>query len=411
MKLEDILQTLEKSAGFEEMIEAKKEAKDDKKDDKKKDSDKSDDKSKDKSEDKKDDKDQEKSASFKSGADLAKEIMEKVAAQTIEKTKGEEMNKQASDAGKALAAALIEKLAGVGDQTTENGIPAGVVPNKTQVDIAQQKAEHDQSFQATPGTDGAGNGGTINEIFDAIVADAAAHGASIQASDGPQAGAEGAANRQAPAQVQVDESQEKMAAAIALVNSGIDFDTAIDLVKAASDELSYEHDEQVKQAAFDELIDAGVDFDLAAALVKEASRLTAAKQAVGAAYGTAHAYGKAGLEAAKATGSNMAARLKGAPAAAKQFAKDTSLSAQGKLNSLKARAAVAGITAKEHVSANRGAYIAGAAGVGGAAAGAGAGYLVGREKKAALDALVDAGVDFDSAMDLVNSKSQELYGM
>ncbi len=273
--LDSILGDLEKTAGFPENMDA---GKDDKKDEKKDSKDSKDEKKDDKKdEDKKDG--QEKSAAFKAGADLAKEIMEKVASTKTEQTnKGEEMNKQASDAGKALAQALL-KQAGVGDTNTSNGIPAGVVPNKTQVDLAQQKAEHDQSFQATPGTDGAGNGGTVNQIFDAIVADALGRtGAKDEHVTGGVAAAEGAINHQAPAQGGVagpaaigGESQEKTAALVSLVNGGMDFDEAVNLVKQASDELEAEHQTHVKAAAFNELLAQGVSFTEAAKMVKAAS--------------------------------------------------------------------------------------------------------------------------------------------
>lgn len=276
---------------------------------------------------------QEKSASFKSGSDLAKEIMEKVASNKIEQNKGEDMNKQASDAGKALANALLTKLAGVGDTSTSNGITPGVVPNKTQVDIATQLAEHDRSFQPTPGTDGRGNGGTINEIFDAIVADAQARTGAVTSGQTPSAPSEGFINGQAPNQGPVDDSQEKMAAAYSLVNSGMDFDEAVELVKAASDELDFEHDEQVKQATFNELLDNGVDFDLAVAMVKQAGAMTAIKGGIA--------------------------------------------------------------TAKKGMSTGKKVAI----GVAGAAAAGGAAYGVSksREKKAALDALMDNGVDYEDA--------------
>jgi hypothetical protein len=336
LTLESLVADLEKQAGF---VAESDEDKAKKKDDEgKKDEDKKEDKKEEK--EKKED-EQEKSASFKTGSDLANEIMEKVASLKIEQTnKDTGMNKQASDAGKALAQALLTKLAGVGDVITENGIPGGVVPNKTQVDLAQQKAEHDGSFQATPGTDGQGNGGTINEIFDAIVADAQARTGAVVSGQGASAPAEGATNRQAPAQVQVDESQEKMAAAIALVNSGIDFDTAIDMVKAASAEIEAEEEAQVKQAAFNELLDQGVDFDLAVAMVKQAGALTA----VG---------GRAAAVAGK-KGMSMGKKV---------------------------------------------AIGAAAAGTAGAA---GYAYKKGQEKKAALDALLDQGIDFDEAVAYVS---------
>jgi hypothetical protein len=287
MNLEELLAGLEKKAGFP--FESKDEKKEDKKDEKelKKDEkleakDEKAEGKEDKREEKKDGKEgQEKSAAYKSGMQLAQEVMEKVASKTINQTtnKGDQMNKSASEAGKALAQALLTKLAGVGDVSTTDGIPAGVVPNKTQEDLAAQVAEQNRVIQATPGTDGAGNGGTVNQIFDAIVADAQAKGVVSQFGQTSSAAAEGAQNAtQVPNQVQVappsdlgDEGQEKVAAVSALVNSGLDFDQAVALVKRASDELVAEHQTQVKQAAFNELIDSGVNFEMAVALVKQLS--------------------------------------------------------------------------------------------------------------------------------------------
>ena len=50
------------------------------------------------------------------------------------------------------------------------------------------------------------------------------------------------------------------------------------------------------------------------------------------------------------------------------------------------------------------------AGALGAAGLAGGGYALAREKQAALNGLVDAGMDFDTAAALVEETSQELYG-
>jgi hypothetical protein len=276
LTLNDLIQDLEKKASSEE--EMKKDDKDAKKSDEEKEGEGV-------TKDKKDDdkkEGQEKSAAFKSGEDLAKEILEKVASQktqTEQPNKDTEMNKQAADAGKALAQALMTKLAGVGDANTSTGVEGAPVPNKTQRDLATQVAEHNASFQATPGTDGAGNGGTINQIFDAIVADAQARTGAVVSGQTASAPAEGGINGQTPNQVTVDESREKMAAANSLVESGVDFDTAVAMVKAASDELEKEHDAQVKQAALNELVSQGVDFDLAAAIVKQASAIQAAPAA------------------------------------------------------------------------------------------------------------------------------------
>jgi hypothetical protein len=216
------------------------------------------------------------------GADLAKAVLEKVATLQLNQVKTEEnMNKQAAEAGKALANALLEKLASVGDMNTENGISTGV-PNKTQVDLAAQEAEQAAIIHVQPGTDGRGNGGTVNQIFDAIVAKAMAGAAPAQQNPAPgTAKDEGAlVTQQAPHQVQTgaftvpgqekmaSDEHEKAAAVSQLVAEGIDFDSAVNMVKEAAEEIEREEVSQVKQAALAHLIDNGMDFDQAVNLVK-----------------------------------------------------------------------------------------------------------------------------------------------
>lgn len=211
------------------------------------------------------------------GAELAKEVMQKVASIKLDQVTTEDtMNKQAADAGKALAEALLEKLASVGDQNTTNGI-ASATPTKTQVDLAAQVAEQDRIIQNQPGTDGRGNGGSINQIFDAIVADAMARGAA-PVDQNPAPGVtkdEGAqVAMQTPNQVATgaftvaSDAQEKAAAVSALVEQGHDFEDAVNLVKAAAEEIQREEVAQIKQAALNHFMEAGYDFDQAVALVK-----------------------------------------------------------------------------------------------------------------------------------------------
>ena len=331
---------------------------------------------------------QEKSAAFQSGSELAKEIMTKVASATITNTKGEEMNKSASDAGKALAQALMQKLAATGDTNTVNGIPEGVVPNKTQVDLAAQVAEHDAIIQPTPmGMVPGKPAGTLNQIFDAIIADAQGQGVVSSVIQTPVAPAEGAPNaRQTPNQEDVEsfvgaegEGQEKAAAVSALVNEGWEFDDAVALVKQASDELEAEEDALIKQAAFNELMAQGYGFEDAVHLVKSAGAFQAAAKAVG---GSNRVIRKGAVMAEKAT------RAVGAGAA---------------------RATDAAKSAAGYAKANPGRVAAGAAG---AAVGAGAAAAaMGREKKAAVDQLMAYGVDFDSAVEAVNAKAAEIYGV
>lgn len=234
---------------------------------------------------KKEDKDEvEKKASANAGSALAAEILTKVASAKVENTQtqeGEQMNKQASEAGKTLAKALMEKLAAVGDMNTMNGVAPGTVVTKQIADSAAQVAEDDIKTRVMPGTDGLGGGGTVNEIFDALVADAHAQGAANQndLSNGGTAKSEGAANGMAlPNQVATGDfvavGQEKAAAVTALVNDGVDFDDAVNLVKQASDALDLEESNHVKQAAFNELLAQGVGFDLAVQMIKQAGEKT-----------------------------------------------------------------------------------------------------------------------------------------
>jgi len=332
---------------------SEKDDKEDKKDDKSDKSEKSDDEDKD---DKKDEKDDKKFPAFlkkeaqDAGAALAQEVMQKVAAATLPSTtKDTDMNKQAQAAGAALADALIASLtkqANAGDVVTTNGTTPEGVPNKNQVDTAQLVAEDDAKIKPQPGA-----GGNVNQILDAIVQDTMAQGAASfdQVHTTGVAGQEGNVESAVPNQVKTaSDEQEKAAAVSALVADGVDFDQAVNLVKQAEAEMEAEHELQVKQAAIGALMDRGVDFAQAVNMVKSAGALQVVQ--------------------------------KGA-----LVAKDA---AKGGLS--------------------RGAKI----GIGAAAAGAAAGgaYAATREKKAAFDALVQAGVDFDSAAQLVIAKSNELYG-
>lgn len=360
--LEDLLTTIEKQASEADESKEKKEV-----DSKSGDTSGNDDTSKKESDKENKEEGQEKSASD-AGAALAKEVFEKVA--SIKTTqKGNEMNKQASVAGKALADAILTKLASAGDMSTDNGVTPGTTPQKNIVDNAAMMAQDDAKIQALPGTDGAGNGGTVNQIFDSIVQDAMSEGAT----DYNQANAsqaEGKANQQGSMSgaVGVDDSQEKMAAVMTLVENGMDFDSAVNLVKEAELAIAVEEDAHTKQAAVSELIAEGFDFDTAVDLVKEAGRIDSAKAAVGKAFG-----------------------------AVKSEAKDLGAAVRG----LKTAPRMAGAA----IARNKVAQGVAAAGVVGGAAAAM------REKKAAFEALVDAGVDFEKAAELVAAKSQELYGV
>lgn len=211
------------------------------------------------------------------GAALARQVMEKVASTKLETTG---MNKQATTAGQALAKALIEKMtkaANAGDVTTVSGVADGAAGNKAQNDSAQVVAEDDSKVKPMPLSDGLRNQGTINQIFDAVVADALAQGAAStdQVHERGVAAPEGGAEDHAvPNQVKTASEQdmedaiEKAAAVEHLVQNGIAFEDAVELVKAAEEEIK---DEMEKAAAISTLVSEGVDFDEAVALVKAAN--------------------------------------------------------------------------------------------------------------------------------------------
>lgn len=444
MKLEDLLNDLEKQAGFgsDSSNEGKPTAGSEKDTGKGKSSDVS-------AEDKEKAKGDgvEKSASVATGRTLHEEIMEKLAGNVLEinsNSKGEQMNKQASEAGRALANGILQKLAGVGDTNSETGVGPTGASSKVIADNAAMVAEDNLKIKVMPGTDGMGDGGSINQIFDAVVADAMAQGAASHDQVHTQgvAGAEGAVNAQAlPNQVQTGAKEstdadavEKAAAVTALVNSGVDFDYAVDLVKAAEQSLLLDEENQIKQAALGELLEAGVNFDMAVALVKEASRASAildatgkpfmhpsaaaaAAQAVGSAAGKAGAAAKGAGQSAGNVASNTYHKIKDAVGGyATDVARDAkAVPAQARAYGENRRLMKADPTSRNVTSGPRDALLSNkalrlGAGLGAAGAVGAAAHAAGREKKAALDMLCDMGVDFDQALSLVEAKSQELYG-
>jgi len=367
MNLDDIINTLSASAGLNKQASEETE-KEEKKDEEKAESffgkgEKEVKKAE--GENEKEEKDDEEcEEAHEKGAALAKEIAARFAAQT--QTKETSMNKQAAAAGAAIADAILQKIANAGDGNTENGIVAGQVPNKAQVGSAQLVAEDDAKIKPLPTKNAIGNGGgSLNQIFDGIVADTLSQGAASvdQGMGAPgMAAHEGNGEEHAtPNQVNTqsaysenEDEAEKVAAVHSLVSEGFSFDDAVSMVKSAAEEIQREEVSQIKQAALDNLIAAGVDFDSAVTLVKQAN-LGLMGKSVGGMVGNTVAQG------AKALASKPAARM-------------------------------------------------GAAAAGGAAAGAMA-ARVGQEKKAAFNALTAQGVDFATAAALVNQKSQELYGM
>lgn len=162
-----------------------------------------------------------------------------------------------------IAEKFFEKLAFVGDQNTQLGVEAAPAPNKIQVDNAALVQTQEAEAQDNPQ-------GTVNQIVDALMNKA------IQMGGQPHdAVAAGGANRAAgegvdPAAQAAAEEVEKAAAVSALCEAGLDFEAAVDMVKAAAFEIAAEEFEQVKVAAANELIGMGIDLESAVSLVKVA---------------------------------------------------------------------------------------------------------------------------------------------
>jgi hypothetical protein len=256
-----------------------------------------------------------------------------------------------------IAQAVIEKLAGVEDLA-----PAA---NQIQADTAQMVAQQDAIIQPTPGGEG-----TLNQILDAIVADAKAKGAISYDT--------AATGESAAAAEEQDEQVEKAAAVSALVEAGVGFEDAVDMVKQAEVEIWAEEEGLAKQAALDELMIEGLDFDAALDLIKEASDA---------------GFFSVGIEKEAATlegeyipaGGGMVAKIAQPEAAAGP-------SMMGKLKG------VLGTRAGK---------------IGGAVAALGAAAALGRAsksqtKQAALDELMAEGVSFEDAVDLIKEASDKV---
>jgi hypothetical protein len=217
---------------------------------------------------------QEPSALIKSAADagaaLAQEMMTKIASNMANLT-------PAQVAGNVLAQTLLETLtkqaaekkAGVGDENTMNGVTSDGVPTKIERDNASLVGEHDASIKPMPTGDGIRNQGTATDIYNALNADAVSQGGTptVQTPTGPEV--DGSGVKAVPNQVKTASFSaiEKMAAVDALVDEGCSFEEALEHVKAAE---AYLLDQHEKAAAVAHLVSEGIDFDEAAELVKQA---------------------------------------------------------------------------------------------------------------------------------------------
>lgn len=179
--------------------------------------------------------------------------------------KENEMSKTAQD-NKALAQQIMEKLAQdlspqVTDASADASVAAAPVPNKIQQDNATMSAQADA---VTMGVGPVPGQGTVDDLFQAIVARAQAQGAGHPDIVAGQAAV--------PRDNLPNDSVEKAAAVSALCDEGLDFESAVELVKQAEEAINAESWEQEKVACVTALIQEGINFDDAIALVKQAEQ-------------------------------------------------------------------------------------------------------------------------------------------
>lgn len=195
---------------------------------------------------------------------------------TETKTEDKDMNKEAHASAKELAAAILEKLAASQAPMVENtGTPGG---HKLHQDVAKDVAQDDAKVGPMPGRNG-----TINQLFDAIVAKAkATSGAttydqvegrttSSQAENGDKKTAGTPSVGPSPdISDHAKVAEEKQAAVQYLIEAGCDWEQAVDLVKQAAEDIEREEVDQVKVAAVNEMMKEGMDFDSAVDSVRQA---------------------------------------------------------------------------------------------------------------------------------------------
>lgn len=232
-----------------------------------------------------------------------------------------------------------------------------------------------------------------------------------------------------------DDEVEKTAALITLVDNGVDFDTAVSLIKQAEEEILADEEEFTKQAAVAALLNEGMDIEYAVELVKVAMELDpelvkeAGKAgAVRKAVSNAKVQGAGMLEAAKqklykgdAAYFNIAGRKKiyGDAAKAKQQVikadRDVELAnllGNGKsgIENFVREQGIKGKAIAKQVGAGirHGAQVYGpaAAIAGGAAGTVGGGvYLATREKQAAaIEYLLGEGYSVAQALDILDNQ-------
>ena len=336
------------------------------------------------------------------------------------KTTSEEstdMNKQAQAQGRAIADMVIGML-----KKADEG--SNAVIQQTEELVAQQ----DDATELTPR-----EGKTVTETLKGIVERGSAEGAvhpdhlSLDAVDGDETDADIDLDSSDEYDIENEDSDldkeafEKLAAAHALVENGYDFETAVDLVKEAAEELEMEEFEQVKLATVQSLVGEGMDVESALDLTNDALDILMDKQASAATKAIDARLKKkiskidSGLKSklksidrrAKINSKVIDAKGMGASLKADRDALRANLSLKrtGGLKD-KARDIRKDLTGKSSYSKQLRSGAAQYAGMGAAGAAAAGGAAYGakkmREKKAAaIEALVDSGYSVEQALEIL----------
>lgn len=235
-----------------------------------------------------------------------------IASLQVQDTANQEMTKQASDASTELETALSNETAGetvmtksaheLAGQSIADAILAGLTKqaeNNVATETAEMVAQDTAKIKPTPVA-----GKTVTEVAKALLERAGSEGkTAVPALVGEVVNAEGGAqtagrepiqsnlDKQASetltalindglsfaeaadlvkeASILMTQDLEKSAAVAALLEEGIDFSDAVELVKQATLEEAPEYSDLEKKAALDQLLDEGVDFAEAVAAIAE----------------------------------------------------------------------------------------------------------------------------------------------
>ncbi len=205
----------------------------------------------------------------------------------------------------------------------------------------------------------------------------------------------------------VADEEEKTAALNALVDAGIDYDSAVDLVKSAAEAIEEEEGSIVKAAALNELVSNGLSFEQAAELVKMATETEDDTEVTGTNVALEKKAALNELISAGYSFEDAADLIKAAVTIDAPHWKEVAEDRDKEVSKIKGfltkakDVSIRNVKAVgKHVAAHKGKYGAGA---GALAAAGGAGAYLHHKKAEALNELVGAGYSFEDAANLIKS--------